>query len=296
MLILIAILVPPLINVSRYRARLSDAISRELGRPVTLGGITLRLLPQPGFDLVNLVVGVDPDFSYEPILRADEVTAYLRFSSLWRGNLEIARLRLKYPSLNLVRIPDGKWNLEVAAVAGIADRDGAHYGWSATAPALPLYRSAIGANQLQVRSGKSAFALTEADFKLWSPAENEWRTHLEAKPLRTDLPINDTGILRADGSFRRAELLRDVPMQMRLNWSNGQLGQITKLIYGRDRGWRGGVELNVLLEGTATALQCDRRRWCARFPAPSTFPAENPCVWTRSALGHSARRTKAIHG
>ena len=61
-LILIAISVPPFINVSRYRARLADAISRELGRPVTLGGITLRLLPQPGFDLVNLVVGRSPRF------------------------------------------------------------------------------------------------------------------------------------------------------------------------------------------------------------------------------------------
>ncbi len=34
-LILIGISVPPFINVSRYRARIADAISRALGRPVT---------------------------------------------------------------------------------------------------------------------------------------------------------------------------------------------------------------------------------------------------------------------
>lgn len=254
-LILIGIAVPPFINVSRYRARIADAISRALGRPVTLAGISLRLLPQPGFDLANLVVGDDPAFSYEPILRADEVTAYLSLSSLWRGQLEIARLRLKYPSLNLVRTPDGKWNLESLLWRASRTQAAPTMAGPQRRPRFPYIEAESGRINFKFGQEKSAFALTEADFKLWSPTENEWRTHLEAKPFRTDLPINDTGVLRADGSFRRADLLRDVPMQMRLNWSNGQLGQITRLIYGRDRGWRGGVQFNVLLEGTATALQ-----------------------------------------
>jgi hypothetical protein len=254
-LILIGIAVPPFINVSRYRARIADAISRSLGRPVALGGISLRLLPQPGFDLVNLVVGDDPAFSYEPILRADEVTASLRLSSLWRGQLEIARLRLKYPSLNLVRNPDGQWNLESLLWRASRTETAPTMAAPQRRPRFPYIEAELGRINFKFGQEKAAFALTEADFKLWSPAENEWRTQLQAKPFRTDVPINDTGVLRADGSFRRAELLRDVPMQMRLNWSNGQLGQITKLIYGRDRGWRGGVQLNLLLEGTASALQ-----------------------------------------
>ena len=72
---------------------------------------------------------------------------------------------------------------------------------------------------------KSFFALTEADFALWSPTENEWRMRLRATPFRTDTNISDTGTLRAEGSFRRAQLLRDMPMQMRINWSDGQLGR-----------------------------------------------------------------------
>ena len=254
-LILIGISVPPFMNVSRYRARIADAISRALGRPVTLTGISLRLLPQPGFDLANLVVGDDPAFSYEPILRADEVTAYLRLSSLWRGRLEIARLRLKYPSLNLVRSPDGQWNLESLLWRVSRTQTAPTMSAPQRRPRFPYIEAESGRINFKFGEEKSAFALTEADFKLWSPIENEWRTHLEATPFRTDLPINGTGVLRADGSFRRAELLRDVPMQMRLSWSNGQLGQITKLIYGRDRGWRGGLQVNALLEGTAAALQ-----------------------------------------
>jgi hypothetical protein len=294
-LILIAISVPPFFHVSRYRARIADAISRALGRPVTIGGISLRLLPQPGFDLANLVVGDDPDFSYEPILRADEVTAYLRLSSLWRGQLEIARLRLKYPSLNLVRSSDGKWNLESLLWQASRTETAPTMARPQRRPRFPYIEAESGRINFKFGQEKSAFALTEADFKLWSPAENEWRTHLEAKPMRTDLPINDTGVLRADGSFQRAELLRDVPMQMRLNWSNGQLGQITRLIYGRDRGWRGGVQLNVLLEGTATALQITGAASVRDFQRYDISGSE-PLRLDAKCSGTFRSEDKGIHG
>ena len=47
---------------------------------MTIGSVSLRLLPQPGFDLGNLVIGDDPAISYEPICVAGEVTASLRLS------------------------------------------------------------------------------------------------------------------------------------------------------------------------------------------------------------------------
>src|SRR6266446_4766858 len=102
-LVALGIFVPPSINVNRYKSRIAGAI----GHPVTVGGVALRLLPQPGFTLNNLIVADDPAFSAEPMLRSEEVIASLRLSSLWRGRLEIAKLTLKEPSLNLVRSPTG---------------------------------------------------------------------------------------------------------------------------------------------------------------------------------------------
>jgi len=67
---------------------------------------------QPGFELENFVVHDDPTFSAEPVLRAQEVTAFLRLNSLLRGRLEISRLSLTEPSLNLTRNDDGHWNIE----------------------------------------------------------------------------------------------------------------------------------------------------------------------------------------
>jgi len=116
LLILLGIVVPPFVNVGRYRAYIAETMSRALGRPVAFDNISLRLLPQPGFDIQNLTVGDDPAYSAEPILRSEEVTAILRMSSLWRGRLEIARLSFKYPSLNLVRRAEGDWNVESLAM------------------------------------------------------------------------------------------------------------------------------------------------------------------------------------
>src|SRR5215813_14499896 len=101
-----------LLPFNRYRAELAAAIGRSVGRQVSIGQITLSFIPQPGFDISDLVIDDDPRYGAEPVLRAASVHANLRFSSFWRGRLEIASLSLKGASLNLVRATDGSWNLE----------------------------------------------------------------------------------------------------------------------------------------------------------------------------------------
>ena len=110
--LLLALVVPPFVNVNRYRNRVAGAIGRALGRDVTVSGISLKLLPRPGLVLDNFVAADDATFGAEPMLRADTVTAYLRLTSLWRGRLEIGTLDLDNPSLNLVRRSDGRWNVQ----------------------------------------------------------------------------------------------------------------------------------------------------------------------------------------
>src|SRR5580700_8428232 len=93
-------------GANRLRSRIVSSISLALGRSVDVSSVHLRFLPQPGFDLENFVVHDDPAFGAEPVLRAQEVTALLRMSSLLRGKLEIATLSLDEPSVNLVRNPE----------------------------------------------------------------------------------------------------------------------------------------------------------------------------------------------
>ena len=112
-LLLVAVLCLVRPGANQLRTRIVSSISiRAVGRPVEVATVNLRLLPQPGFDLENFVMRDDPAFGAEPVVRAQEVTAVLRFSSLLRGRLEVSRLNLAEPSLNLVRNAEGHWNLE----------------------------------------------------------------------------------------------------------------------------------------------------------------------------------------
>ena len=72
--------------------------------------------------------------------------------------------------------------------------------------------------------------------------------------MRSDVPVSDTGTLKMEGRFQRASSLRNTPLNLTMNFTKGQLGQITTLIYGRDRGWRGGVTSTATLAGTPASL------------------------------------------
>src|SRR5438552_1608484 len=93
--IALAIFLPPNINGARFSKRLASTLSQALGRQVKIGSVQFRLLPRPGFDLYNFEVLDDPAFNAEPLLLCGQVTADLRLTSLWRGRLEIANLKLQ---------------------------------------------------------------------------------------------------------------------------------------------------------------------------------------------------------
>jgi hypothetical protein len=253
--ILLGVFVPPFLNVSRYRNRVATAIGNALGRKVTVSNIELTLLPRPGMVLSAFVVADDPSFGSEPMLRAETVTAYLRISSLWRGRLEIGTLSLDSPSLNLVRRADGHWNLEelIERTSQVPTAPTSKPS-PESRPRFPYVQATSGRINFKLGQVKKAFAFSEADFALWLQSENEWGLRLVARPMRSDVPVSDTGTFSMEGQFQRASGLRDTPVKLTINFTKGQLGQITALIYGRDRGWRGGVTSTANLAGTPSSL------------------------------------------
>jgi hypothetical protein len=251
-----AIVLPPFINIGRYKGRVVESMSNALGRPVTADSLELRVLPQPGFYLENVSVGDDPAYSSEPILHAEEVTAYLRISSLWRGRMEIARLNLRYPSLNLVQREDESWNLE--SLLWKASRTQAApttAGPTSNRTRFPYIEVSNGRINFKQGLEKSVFSFTEADFTLLSPAEDQWRMRITARPVRTDMPVTDTGTVKAEFTMHRAPMLRDAPMKGSVSWERVQLGNLTRLIYGEDRGWRGALDASAQFNGTPGSLK-----------------------------------------
>src|SRR5581483_993561 len=264
-----------------------------LGRKVEIQWVKVRVLPQPGFDLENFVVYDDPAFSAEPMLRSWEVTATLRLRSLLRGRVEIGRLSLKEPSLNLVRSDDGHWN-----VASLVER-AAHTPATPTGrtkpeahPVFPYIEADNGRINFSIGAEKKSYALTDADFAVWLESENQWGMRLRAVPVRTDFNLSDTGILRASGTWLRSQQLIDTPLKVSVEWEHAQLGQATKLFYGTDKGWRGDIMLSTVLSGTPANLQVHTQAAVQDFRRYDIVPPESlrlaaSCNATYSAADHA---------
>ncbi|MGD0567260.1 MAG: AsmA family protein [Candidatus Sulfotelmatobacter sp.] len=243
-------------GASRLKTRITNSISRAVARPADIGSVHLRFLPQPGFDLENLVIYEDAAFGAEPMLRAPEVTAVVRLTSLLRGRLDIARLELTEPSLNLVRRQDGRWNWE--ALLERAERTPlapTAKSKSESRPGFPYIEASSGRINFKAGQEKKPYALLNADFALWQESENTWGVRLKAEPLRTDMSLSDTGLLRMSGTWQRAGSLRETPLQFSLEWNHAQLGQLTKLVLGTDKGWRGDLRLDATLSGMPAAMR-----------------------------------------
>jgi len=245
-------------GAARLKERIAGSIAVALQRQVEIGSVHIRLLPQPGFDLGNFVVHDDPAFSAEPVLRAQEVTAFLRLSSLLRGRLEISRLSLTEPSLNLTRNGEGRWNienlLEHTAKTAVAPTSKTR---SESRPGFPYIEADRGRINFKFGAEKKPFALADANYSFWQDSENAWGMRLRARPIRTDLNVSDTGQFRVNGTWQRAETLRETPLEFNLSWQDAQLGQLTKLLSGQDKGWRGAVRVSAALTGTPADLAVD---------------------------------------
>jgi AsmA protein len=257
-LLMLAALVfaPPLFNVSRLQRHIAASISASLGRPVRMDKVSLHLLPVPGFTLENLVVSEDPAFGSEPTIRAGKVEVTLRPSSLWRRQVELSSIKFEVddngsaPNLNLVRNAQDRWNIEGllmhAAQVNIAPTAQRRPG---PEPRFPYIEATGGRINVKIGEEKLPFALTDADFALWLPEPQEWRVRLEARPVRTDTNVSETGELRMEGSLGRAASIAEMPVDLSASWHNAPLGEVSKVITGSDKDWRGTLMAEASLLG-----------------------------------------------
>ena len=263
-------------GVYQLRSRIAGSIGRALDRRVTLDNVRLHFLPRPSFDLEGLVIYDDPAFSAEPMIRAQEVSAAIRFRSLLRGRLEIATLSATEPSINLVRNDEGRWNLAIllernAQIPAAPTEKPA----SERRPAFPYLEASSARINFKLGQTKKSYALMDADVALWQDSDNSWGARIKAAPVRTDFNLTDTGLLQINATWQRAPSLRSTPMQLAVQWQKGQLGQITKLLSGKDRGWRGGVSFTANLSGTLEALQIESQTAIDGFHRYDIVGSEN---------------------
>ena len=262
LLVLLAVLfVPPFLSVSRYTSRITSLMAASLGRPVRLSSVRVRLLPTPGFVLYDLTVEEDPAFGAEPLLHASTVTASIRLLSLWRGRLELSKVSVDEASLNLVRSPEGNWNLDSLFRTSATNASAAYSNSEAHAPPFPYIAATNSRVNFKNGFEKLPFSVVDTDLSFWQEDPGVWRLRLRGQPARTDVSLNlgDTGIVELNATVRRAPELRQMPILLDMDWRNAQLGQLTQLATGSDAYWRGDMRGEIHVDGTAASAQVKTR-------------------------------------
>lgn len=252
LLVLLAV-VPPFININRFRRSILQSVSAGLGRPVYARSVDLSLFPRPAFVLHDLTVAEDPAYGAEPVLMAGVVTADLRASTLWHRRVEIASLHFDAPSLNLARDAAGRWNFE-----SLLRNSPALHSEHEPVPTDPSPFPYIDATDARInfKHGleKLPFSLEGADLAVWKESGNEWHVRIRAHPVRTDLTAADAGEIRGEGSLAARNTLAESPLKVHLEWRRVELGEMARLLQGTDNGWRGIVDWNTDAHGTLADL------------------------------------------
>ncbi len=105
---------PYVTNLDGARMQIAAVASDLLHRPVTIGRLGIRAIPQPGLRIDDLVI---TERNGMPILDVDRIIIEVKVAPLLERHLQIERIVIDSPELNLTRNPDGSLNLPVPPAA-----------------------------------------------------------------------------------------------------------------------------------------------------------------------------------
>ena len=237
-----------LVRTHHVHAYLVAGLERAFGRPVEVTSFDARILPSPQLDASGVTVGEDPAFGHEYFLRAEHLSAGLRWRGLLRGHFEFGTMSLNRPSLILVRNSEGRWNLERwLPPAKINPAEGARvYGPSS--PAAPVNRLERiefdeGRINFKIDDNKLPFAFTGVSGSVEQISPGRWQLQLQAQPWRSGVSLQSAGTIKVLGDVAGTST-RLRPAEITLHWSEASLADVFRLFRGQDYGVRGVFALD----------------------------------------------------
>lgn len=110
LLIVVAIVLPFLVNVNSFRPQIESNLSTALGRQVKVGNLSLSILSgSVGAD--QLSIADDPKFSTAPFIQAKTLKVGVELIPLiFSKQLNVTHLLIDEPEMTLLRNREGVWN------------------------------------------------------------------------------------------------------------------------------------------------------------------------------------------
>jgi hypothetical protein len=232
----------PYLHADRFGDRIRGALERSLNRKVEIAEVRFSLFRGPGFTLRGAVIHDDPSAGIEPFAYVTSIEARVRLTSLLRGRLEFASLRLEEPSVNLVKTAGGAWNFQPLL-------------HQAAAAQLPAITVSNGRLNFKLGSVKSVFYVSNADLEVRPPSEagGVFTFSFSGEPARTDRTARGFGTLGGRGRWR-PETGPGGNLSLEIDLAKSSLGELVALTHGHDIGIHGQLGGHASLTGSVSSL------------------------------------------
>lgn len=117
-LLVILLALPFLINVNSFRPKIESELTSALGRPVTLGDLSLSLL-RGTVGVENVSIADDPAFSKSPFVTAKSLKVGVELMPLiFSKTLNVTGIVLDEPKITLLKAANGTWNFSTLGGSG----------------------------------------------------------------------------------------------------------------------------------------------------------------------------------
>ncbi|MEZ5400340.1 MAG: AsmA family protein [Bryobacteraceae bacterium] len=242
------VLSAPFVGADRFAAAIHEGLESKLGRTVDLRGeIRFRAFPRLGFTVEDplggsaMVIHELRSMGMEPVAYVERLEVSVALGALLRGQMELAGIRLVNPSVNLMKLPGGGWNLQ------------------------PLIRQALGkgsfpeiavtGGRLNFKTGdlKSMFYLAETDLVVEADLSDPSRfgIRVEGDPARTDRGTRAFGRLSGRGmlTWPDGSAPGDARLEMSLSVERSAISEIASLAAAKPAPVNGFVASRFRLTG-----------------------------------------------
>ena len=237
----------PYLDADRMRPRIQAALVTAFHRPVEIGAAHLNLFSGPGFTVENVVIEDDPAAGIEPFAHVERMQARVQWLSLLRGKLAFSSLRMDSPSVNLVKLQAGPWNIQQLLDHSSAINSGQGRN-------VPDIQIRDGRLNFKFGDTKSVFYISAADIDVYPNQSGDVVIRFSGAPARTDRGSQNFGELSARGILHSSPNAED-QLNMGLRLERTAISELARLFNGSDMGVHGFAIANARLAGPLSRLE-----------------------------------------
>jgi hypothetical protein len=268
-LLIAAFVATQVLPAERFRSTIETALEGALDRRVEIRGQTrFVLLPRPGFAAEQVVIHEDHAISVEPFAYVNTAELGVAPWALLSGRVEVSALRLVEPSINLMKVNEGGWNVQ-------------RFVRSLLAPRRQFPELTVSGGRFNFKMGdvKSVFYLADTDLSVEADSSNpnQFGIQFSGEPARTDRAQRAFGRLSGRGMLSWEGGGGNEPrLQLSLSLERSAIAEFATLLESSSLGIGGFVSTEARLVGPVNDIAIEGRveldefeRWGWLLPSNS---------------------------